>query len=129
MKPQSLTPAQIAKLLDTLEVLNKIGDAVKAHATQLAHSGTEIPGYEACMTAARRMWTDEDKATELLDKLGLSKRERYDISLLSPAQAEKALRSKKLWPKSRAAEDFVSPFEPVLGYMETKQSIRKVADT
>lgn len=129
---KDLTPAQIAKILDTLEVLNKIGDAVKLRAIELAHNGVTIPGWEASFTAAKRIWTDEDKATELLDKLGLSKRERYSIELLSPSQAEKLLRSKKLWPKKArgsAEEDFANPFKPVLGYTETKQSIRKVSDT
>lgn len=127
----SLTPAQIAKILDTLEVLNKIGDAVKARAIELAHNGTPIPGWEACMTSARRIWADEDEAAELLDGLGLTKRERYSVELLSPAAAEKLLRSKKLWPKKprgSAEEDFANPFKPVLGYTETKQSIRKTGD-
>lgn len=129
---KSLTPTQIAKILDTLEVLNKIGDAVKARAVELAHNGVKIPGWEASFTPAKRIWTDEDEAAELLDGLGLTKRERYSIELLSPAAAEKLLRSKKLWPKKprgSAEEDFANPFKPVLGYTETKQSIRKVGDT
>lgn len=131
MNPESLTPGQIATLLETLEVLNKIGDAVKAHAIKLAHAGTVIPGWEPDHTAARRIWADEDKASEVLGSLGLDKREKYSIELLSPAQAEKLLRSKKLWPKKardKAAEDFANPFQDVLSYTETKPTIRKSRD-
>lgn len=126
-----LTPAQIAKILDTLEVLNKIGDAVKARAIELAHKGVDIPGYAASFTPAKRIWTDEDAAAEALAKLGLDKRERYSIELLSPAAAEDKLKAKGFWPKKprgSAAADFTDPFSAagVLGHTETKPSIRKV---
>lgn len=122
---KDLTPAQIAKVLDLLEVINQIGDAIKARAIELAHSGTDIPGYEASFTNAKRIWTDDEAANTRLAELGLEKRERFKVELLSPAQAEKALRSKKLWPRKKASEDFVDPFGGVLGYTETKPSISK----
>ena len=130
MKPGSLTPKQIAQLLDTLAMMEKIGEAVKAHAIELAHAGTVIPGYEASFTAARRMWRDDDAANTVLEELGLAKKERYTVELLSPAQAEKLLRSKKLWPKKvrgSAGDDFTDPLKPVVGYTETKPSIRKTS--
>lgn len=130
MKPGSLTPKQIAKMLDTLEMMEKIGDAVREHAIKLAHAGTVIPGYEASFTNARRMWKDEEAANTTLEELGLGKRERYTVELLSPAQAEKLLRSKKLWPKKvrgSAGDDFTDPLKPVVGYTETKPSIRKAS--
>lgn len=130
MKPESLTPKQIATLLDTLAMMEKIGVAVKEHAIKLVHAGTDIPGYEASFTAARRMWTDEYQASSTLEELGLAKRERYTVELLSPAQAEKMLRSKKLWPKKvrgSAGDDFADPLKSVVGYTETKPSIRKTS--
>lgn len=130
MKPGSLTPKQIAKMLDTLELIEKIGEAVRLHAIELVHAGTVVPGYEASFTAARRMWKDEEAANATLEELGLVKRERYTVELLSPAQAEKMLRSKKLWPKKvrgSAGDDFTDPLKPVVGYTETKPSIRKAS--
>lgn len=132
MLKQDLTPQQIADILNKLEILNKIGDAVKLHAVKLAHSGVDIPGYEADFTPAKRIWTDEDAAGKVLGELGLDKREKYSIELLSPAQAEKALRAKKLWPKrprNSAEEDFANPFATVLGYTETKPTIRKKSES
>jgi hypothetical protein len=130
MNPGSLTPKQIAQLLDTLAVMEKIGEAVRAHAIELVHAGTVIPGYEASFTAARRMWVDEEAANTTLEDMGLAKHERYTVELLSPAQAEKLLRSKKLWPKKvrgSAGDDFTDPLRPVVGYTETKPSIRKAS--
>ena len=130
MKPSSLTPKQVAQLLDTLEMMDKIGEAVREHAVALVHAGTTIPGYEACFTAARRMWKDEEVANTTLGDLGLGKRERYTVELISPAQAEKLLRSKKLWPKTargKAGSDFADPLKSVVGYTETKPSIRKAS--
>lgn len=130
MKPGSLTPKQLGHLLDTIALIERIGESVKAHAIKVIHEGVDIPGYEACTTAPRRMWVDEDKANAVLEGMGLGKRERYTVDLLSPAQAEKMLRSKKLWPKKTrggAGGDFTDPLKAVVGYTDTNPSIRKAS--
>jgi hypothetical protein len=129
--PKQLTPAQVANLLGLLKTIEQIGNAVKAHAIEQVHAGVVIPGYEADWTNARRVWTDEEQANTLLAKLGLATKERYSVNLLSPAQAEDALKAKKLWPKKprgSAAEDFTSPFQPVLGYTDRKPTITKASE-
>ena len=128
-----LTPKQIAQILDTLEELNRIGDAVKAKAIELAHQGVDIPGYEACYSSPRRAWADEEQANTALAKLGLEKRERYTVELLSPAQAEEKLKEKKLWPKrprGSAGEDFTDPFTAagLLADKEGTPSIRRASN-
>lgn len=130
MNPKSLTPKQIAQLLDTLAMLESIGEAVRAHAVELVHAGKTIPGYEACFSNPRRAWADEEQANQTLEELGLSKRERYSVELLSPAQAEKKLKEKKLWPKrprGSAAEDFDSPFAGLLADKDGTPGIRKAS--
>lgn len=130
MNLKSLTPKQIAQMLDTLSMMEKIGEAVRERAIQLAHSGTVIPGYEACFTNAKRMWVNDEDANDTLEKMGLAKRERYSVELISPAQAEKLLRSKKLWPakpRGGAGDDFTDPLKGVVGYTETKPSIRRAS--
>lgn len=131
--PKRLTPAQLGKLLDMLKFIEQIGKAVKAHATEQAHAGVKIPGYEADWTDARRIWLDEDSAAGVLAALGLKKGERYVTELLSPAQAEKVLKAKKLWPKKArgsAAADFVDPFTAagVLGYTDRNPTISKASE-
>lgn len=131
MNPKTLTPKQIAKILDTLEVLNQIGESVKARAIELAHQGVEIPGWEASFSSPRRAWADEEQANTALTKLGLDKRERYSVELLSPAQAEKKLKEKKLWPKKpRGAEaDFTDPFQGLLADKDGTPGIKRSSAT
>lgn len=126
----NLTPKQIAEILDKLEVINQIGEAVKAHAVELAHKGVDIPGWEASFSTPRRAWADEDQATAQLAELGLDKRERYTVDLVSPAQAEKKLKEKKLWPKKprgSAEEDFVNPFVGMLEDKKGNPTIRRAS--
>lgn len=120
--PKGLTPADIAKTLDAIDRISPLVKAIEKHAITLLHAGVNIPGWVKDFTAPRRLWVDEDKTIEILEKMGLSKRERYSIELLSPAQAEKAIRAKGNWPKKprgSAAEDFVNPFQDVVGYTES----------
>lgn len=121
-----LTPKQIAEMLVAYDGISRMMEAVKERAIALAHSGVEIPGYEATFTAARRMWVGD--AEPHLRKLGLE--DPYaPQELLSPAQAEKALRALGKWPKrprGSAEEDFANPFQPVLGYTDTKPAISRV---
>ena len=126
MKNADLTPKQIAEVLDKLAVIEVIGAAIKARAIELAHAGTVIPGYEAAFTNARRAWSSEDDAAGVLTTLGLKKGERYVTELLSPAQAEKLLRKKGKWPKSKAGADFASPLDAVIQLTDTKPTIHKV---
>jgi hypothetical protein len=128
VSPDGLTPKQISEMLLAYEGISKIMDAVRERAVVLVHSGVDIPGYEATFSSARRMWMDPAKAEKHLKKLGL-KDPYAPQELLSPAQAEKALRAAGKWPKrprGSAAEDFVDPLKPVLGYTDTKPSISRV---
>jgi hypothetical protein len=128
--PKRLTPAQIGKLLDTLHTIEQIGKAVKEHAVQQAHAGVTIPGYEPDFTNARRIWVSDEEANELLSELGLEKKERFKVELLTPAQAEKKLKEKKLWPKKprgSAGADFVDPLHGVLDYTDRNPTIIRKA--
>lgn len=102
--PKSLSPAQIAKVLNALERITAIGKAVTAHAIELAHAGVEIPGYERDFSVPHRKWSDEDKANKVLTDLGLSAKERYSVTLITPSEAEKALTAKGAIPKPKRGE-------------------------
>lgn len=126
--PKSLAPADIAAALDALERVNRLGKAIKDRAVALVHAGVDIPGYEADFTSPHRIWVDEDKATELLAKLGLEKRERYTVELLTPSKAEDALRKKGLWPKKAKGEQATNPLEFVVVKPKGNPSISRKAD-
>lgn len=122
-----LTPAQLAEMLNLYATIELIMAAVKERAIRLAHNGVDIPGWEPCETPARRGWKDVTKADAALLGLGLKRKdERYVTELLSPAQAEKALRKKGLWPrKARGGPAPKDPFAKLLSYTETRPTIRK----
>lgn len=125
--PKSLTPAEIAKLLDVVGTLSSIAEAVKKRAVAAVHAGVKIPGYQKAWTASRRIWRDEEEANTLLEDLGLSKVERYSVELLSPPKAEEVLKGKKLWPKKqRGVKEQITPLDPVLAYTEGNPAIEKI---
>jgi len=124
--PKSLTPAEIAKLLDVLGTLTSIADAVKKRAVAAVHAGVKIPGYQQAWTASRRIWKDEEEANVLLERLGLQPKERFKVELLSPAQAEDALKGKKLWPKKqRGVKEQMTPLDEALAFTDGNPTIEK----
>jgi hypothetical protein len=53
-----------------------------------------VPGYKIVQKQARRKWTDESKAKQALLSLGLKESDVVETSIMSPAQAEKALKKR-----------------------------------
>jgi hypothetical protein len=61
----------------------------------MLESGAPVPGYKLVAKRATRSWTDEEKAkAELLKSLPES--EVVEMSVISPAKAEKALKKRKI---------------------------------
>jgi hypothetical protein len=89
-----MTPEQIASALDAADVIEAWLGAVRAHAELVANQGQEIPGFKLVDKSATRKWRDEALAAgELSLVFGLDESSIYSKKLLSPAQAESALRS------------------------------------
>jgi hypothetical protein len=127
--PKGLTPAQMSQLLNVLGTLSSIADAVKKRAIAAVHAGVKIPGYRKALTNSRRAWADDEKANALLEKLGLDKRERYRVELLSPPKAEDALKAKGKWPKKqRGVKTQITPLDEVVVYIEGNPTIEKEAE-
>lgn len=93
--PAILTPEQLARAKDAADLIETWIDAVRGRAKQLADAGVTIPGFKLVDKRARRVWVDETAATEVLNDV-LPHSERYVVKLVSPAQAEKALKRLKL---------------------------------
>jgi hypothetical protein len=53
-----------------------------------------VPGYKIVQKQARRKWTDEGAAKQALLSLGLKESVVVETSIMSPAQAEKALKKR-----------------------------------
>lgn len=123
-----ISAAQLGHLLDTIADLEKMFEAIKKSAKERAHAGEVIPGWEKDFTTPHRSWADEEEANAALAELGLEKRERYRIELLSPAQAEEALKKAGKWPKRKrgsAEADFTNPFQGLLADKEGNPTIKR----
>lgn len=87
----SLTSDQMLAVLDKGDAVKRWIDAVHDHALELALEGN-LPGWKAIEGRSNRRWTDEEAAETFLAGRGLKKNERTTSKVLSPAQAEAALK-------------------------------------
>lgn len=127
--PKALTPAQMSELLGLVGMLSSIAEAVKKRAIAAVHAGVKIPGYRKAFTNSRRVWRDDEEANARLEELGLEKKERYTVELLSPAKAEDVLKAKGKWPKKqRGVKTQMTPLDDVLAYTEGNPTIEKDAE-
>jgi hypothetical protein len=92
--PSEMDPAQLAKTLDTLDLLQEWMNAVRAYAQTQAENGVAIPGYQLVEKIGNRAWIGDEAVTrKALLALGLKPFDLDVIKLKSPAQIEKVLGS------------------------------------
>jgi hypothetical protein len=88
-EPALLDPADLARLLDGADLIDKWLAAVRAHALHLAESGQAVPGYKLVDKRATRKWRDPAQVPQALSALGVPPAEMYkEPELRSPAQIE-----------------------------------------
>lgn len=94
--PDSLTPAEIAALLQQEPVISIWLKKVKELALSQAMNGDTIPGYKVVEgRAGNRKWVDELKVAEALRAAGVAQEDFTTLKLLSPAEMEKSLGKKR----------------------------------
>ena len=121
-RAELLAPADIARLLPLFDRVEEWMSAVRKEAFERAQSGQPIDGYKLVQKIGLRRWTDEQAARLLLEAHGV---EPYAApSLVSPAQAEKALAkvNKKL-------RELVEPltFKPATGTVLVPETDKRPA--
>jgi hypothetical protein len=84
----------LAKHLHTADLLEEWIKDLRALAFGLLEKSADVPGYKIVQKQARRKWADENKAKEALLSIGLKKSVVVETSIMSPAQAEKALKKR-----------------------------------
>ena len=89
------SPEELAHDLDGFDELEAWISARRAYAHAQAEAGVEVPGYQLVEKIGNRKWSDETKATETLAALGLTEKQMFKASLVTPAQAEKLLGKRK----------------------------------
>jgi hypothetical protein len=93
--PAELTPEQLGDILQRAALIKVWVGAVEAHAKGLVEHGTDIPGWKLARKRSTRKWVNENDASDALTFL-LEENRFAPQELLSPAQAEKALKRAKL---------------------------------
>ncbi len=95
VKPESLTSAQVAKVIRYAPDLKKWLDDVVEYAAKCAEGGEPIPDTKFVAGRGSRDWSDEEAAFKVL-KRHIHREELHVTKLLSPAQAEARLKKPDL---------------------------------
>ena len=96
VKLDALDKPTIGAYLRNADLLEEWIKSLRALAFQSMEAGQKIPGYKLVAKRATRKWTKEEDAKAALLTLGLKESEVTETTLLSPAQAEKVLKKRKL---------------------------------
>jgi hypothetical protein len=96
----ALKGVDVASVSDHLKMADQLEGWIKevrALAMQTLEAGLPVPGYKLVPKRAVRQWVDEEKAyVAMRDDLGVNEEELTEITILSPAKAEKVLKKYKL---------------------------------
>lgn len=84
--------AELEKWLPYADQMIEWGKLVKDAAHKLLEDGGTLPGWKLVAGRATRSWKDEEKTLKYLAKVGLPAAERHVKKLISPKQAEDALK-------------------------------------
>ena len=95
----ALKGVDVASVSDHLKMADQLEGWIKevrALAMQTLEAGLPVPGYKLVPKRAMRQWIDEEKAFVEMCDMGVNEEELTEITILSPAKAEKVLKKHKL---------------------------------
>jgi hypothetical protein len=84
----------LGRALQNADLLEEWIKDLRALAFGMLEKNVAVPGYKLVNKQARRKWTDEQEARKALLSLGLNESVVVETSIMSPAQAEKALKKR-----------------------------------
>ena len=84
----------LGRYLKNADLLEDWIKDLRGLALQLLEKNMPVPGYKLVQKQAKRKWTDESKAKQALLDMGLKESVVVETSVMSPAQAEKALKKR-----------------------------------
>jgi hypothetical protein len=93
---QNIDAARLGEMLEQAPLIEEYLASVRALAQQLLENGEPMPGFKLVQKRATRQWINADEAQAALAALGLDETELTETKLVSPAQAEKALKKRKI---------------------------------
>jgi hypothetical protein len=125
--PKRVAPRELAKYLDMIPGIEVAIKGLREYAIQAAHAGKAIPGYEPAFTRSQRVWVDEEKANAAMAKLKIDAKDRFNVTLKSPAQMEDVLVAKKLQERRKRGQPRpASPLDAHIAQTEGNPTIVKV---
>ena len=92
----ALDAPMIGQMLAKADLLEDWIKDIRGLAFDMLKAGVAVPGYKLVPKRATRQWVDPAKAQAALEGLGLEASELTETKLVSPAQAEKVLKKRKL---------------------------------
>jgi Protein of unknown function (DUF2800) len=95
-------------ILEHVALLKNWLYSVETEAFQRLMRGKKVPGFKLVQGRTFRAWKDKKKATKLLLSLGLKPDEVEPRDILSPAQAERLIRSRNLKSKWGKIEKLIT---------------------
>jgi hypothetical protein len=93
---QTLNIEDVSEYLGLADQLEGWIKEVRALAMQTLEAGLPVPGYKLVPKRGTRQWVDENKALDAMRDMGLDAKELTELTILSPAKAEKVLKKYKL---------------------------------
>ena len=93
--PKELTVDEVAELIPKAELIADWLSAAKQYLLGECLAGREVKGYKAVEGRATRVWSDQDRALELIEKAGFDKALIYETAPLSLAKLEKMVGKKE----------------------------------
>ena len=85
--PESLSPEQIAQILDDADVIETWLKAVRAYAHEIIEAGDYVPGWKVVSKRGTRKWKDERIVKQRLASEGLKNFTTEELA--TPAQVER----------------------------------------
>jgi hypothetical protein len=93
---QNIDAARLGEMLEQAPLIENYLAEVRALAQHMLEEGVPVPGFKLVQKRAIRQWVSADEAMTALTRLGLDSEELTETKMVGPAQAEKALKKRKL---------------------------------
>ena len=93
---KNVDAGQLAQMLEQAPLIEAYLADVRALAAHMLEEGVPVPGFKMVQKRAIRQWVNASEAKAALSRLGLDDTELTETKLVSPAQAEKALKKRKI---------------------------------
>lgn len=102
-EPAEATEDQLAVAMSKADLIEGWVKSIRAEVERRLLNGTPVQGYKLVQgKRGNRQWSDKAEAEAVLKRMRLKVEEMYDLSLISPATADKLAKAKVIGPRQWA---------------------------